>query len=43
MVEAGAKQVTEEDMLEALLFAHEEIKRLCQFQEEIIEKCGKER
>ena len=29
MVEAGAKQVTEEDMLEALLFAHEEIKRLC--------------
>ena len=43
MVEAGAKQVTEEDMLEALLFAHEEIKRLCQFQEEIIEKCGKEK
>lgn len=43
MVEAGAKQVTEEDMLEALLFAHEEIKRLCQFQEEIIENVAKKR
>ena len=43
MVEAGAKQVSEEDMLEALLFAHEEIKRLCEFQEMIIKECGKEK
>ena len=43
MVEAGAKQVSEEDMLEALLFAHEEIKRLCAFQEEIQAACGKEK
>lgn len=43
MVEAGAKQVSEEDMLEALLFAHEEIKRLCAFQEEIQKACGREK
>lgn len=43
MVEAGAKQVSEDDMLEALLFAHEEIKRLCEFQEEIQKACGKEK
>ena len=43
MVEAGAKQVSEDDMLEALLFAHEEIKRLCEFQEEIQKAVGKEK
>lgn len=43
MVEAGAKQVSEEDMLDALLFAHEEIKRLCEFQEEIKQVVGKEK
>ena len=43
MVEAGAKQVSEDDMLEALLFAHEEIKRLCDFQEEIQKAIGKEK
>lgn len=43
MVEAGAKQVSEEDMLEALLFAHEEIKCLCEFQEEIQLAVGKEK
>ena len=43
MVEAGAKQVSEDDMLAALLFAHEEIKRLCAFQEEIKAACGKEK
>lgn len=43
MVEAGAKQVSEDDMLEALLFAHEEIKRLCEFQEEIQNAIGKEK
>ena len=43
MVEACAKQVSEDDMLEALLFAHEEIKRLCEFQEEIQKAIGKEK
>lgn len=43
MVEAGSKQVSEEDMLDALMFGHEEIKRLCQFEEEIIKACGKEK
>ncbi len=43
MVEAGSQQVSEEDMLDALMFGHEEIKRLCQFEEEIIKACGKEK
>lgn len=37
MVEAGAKEVPEEVMLEAIMFGHEEVKRLVAFQEEIIE------
>ncbi len=37
MVEAGANEVPEEIMLEAIMFGHEEIKRLIVFQEEIIE------
>ena len=41
MVEAGAKQVSEEDMLEALMFGHDEIKRLVAFQEEIVKAAGK--
>ncbi|EGQ3633593.1 polyribonucleotide nucleotidyltransferase [Staphylococcus pseudintermedius] len=36
MVEAGASEITEAEILEAILFGHEEIKRLCAFQEEII-------
>jgi len=43
MVEAGAKEVSEEAMLEALLFGHDAIKTLCAFQEEIIAKCAKEK
>ena len=43
MVEAGAKEVSEEDMLEALMYGHEQIKKLCAFQEEIIAACGKEK
>lgn len=43
MVEAGAKQVSEEDMLEALIFGHEAIKKLVQFQKEIIEEIGTEK
>jgi polyribonucleotide nucleotidyltransferase len=38
MVEAGAKEASEEDMLEALMFGHEAIKKLCQFQREIIDE-----
>ena len=40
MVEAGSKEVSEEDMLEALMFGHEAIKELCAFQEEIIGEIG---
>ncbi len=43
MVEAGAKEVSEEDMLGALMFGHEHIKQLCAFQEEIIAAVGKEK
>ena len=43
MVEAGAKEVSEEDMLEALMFGHEEIKRLVAFQEEVQKAVGKEK
>ena len=43
MVESSAKEVSEKDMLEAILFAHEEIKRLIDFQLKIINECGKEK
>lgn len=43
MVEAGAKEVSEEAMLEAMLFGHEYIKKLCEFQEEIMKAAGKEK
>ena len=43
MVEAGAKQVSEEDMLEALMFGHEAIKKLVEFQKEIIAEIGVEK
>ena len=43
MVEAGAKQVSEEDMLGALVFAHEEIKKICAWENEIIAEVGKEK
>lgn len=43
MVEASANQVSEEEMLEAIMFGHEEIKRLVAFQEEIVAKVGKEK
>ncbi|UXS74803.1 polyribonucleotide nucleotidyltransferase [Staphylococcus chromogenes] len=36
MVEAGASEITEAEMLDAILFGHQEIQRLCAFQEEII-------
>ncbi len=40
MVEANSSEVSEEDMLEALMFGHEAIKELCQFQEEIVNAIG---
>ncbi len=40
MVEAGAKEVTEEEMLQGILFAHEEIKKQVAFQEEIVKALG---
>ena len=43
MVEAGAKEVSEAEMLEALMFGFEEIKKLNAFQEEVIKAVGKEK
>lgn len=43
MVEASAKEVDEDTILEALMFAHEKIKELVAFQEEIIAEVGKEK
>lgn len=43
MVEAGAKEVSEKVMLDALMFGHEHIKTLCEFQKEIISQIGKEK
>ena len=43
MVEAGCKELPEKTMLEALMFAHENIKTLCEFQNEIISEIGKEK
>lgn len=43
MVEAGSKEVSEEDMLEALMFGHEAVKELCEFQETIIAEIGQEK
>ncbi|WP_418377929.1 polyribonucleotide nucleotidyltransferase [Acidaminococcus sp.] len=41
MVEAGAKEVSEQVMLDAILFGHEEIKKLVAFQEQIQAEVGK--
>ncbi|KGP74034.1 polyribonucleotide nucleotidyltransferase [Pontibacillus yanchengensis] len=43
MVEAGAEEVPEDIMLEAIMFGHEEIKRLVVWQEEIVAQIGKEK
>ena len=43
MVEAGAKEVPEEVMLEAIMFGHDEIKKLIAFQEKIVAEIGKEK
>ncbi|GEL06705.1 polyribonucleotide nucleotidyltransferase [Salisediminibacterium halotolerans] len=41
MVEAGANEIPEDVMLDAIMFGHEEIKRLVAFQEEVIAQTGK--
>ena len=43
MVESSAKQVSEEIMLEALMFGHKAVKELIKFQEKIIEEVGEEK
>ena len=40
MVEAGASELSEEVMLDALMFAHENIKKLCEFEQSIIAEIG---
>lgn len=41
MVEAGANEVSEQEMLDAILFAHEEVKRICAFIQNIKDEIGK--
>ena len=41
MVEAGANEVPEMEMLDAILFAHEEIKKIVEFIEEIVREVGR--
>ncbi|MCQ2563014.1 MAG: polyribonucleotide nucleotidyltransferase [Mogibacterium sp.] len=43
MVEAGANELPEDQMLEAILFGHEEIKNICRFIKEIVAEVGKEK
>ncbi len=43
MVEAGSKEISEEEMLGAILFGHEEIKKECEFIEKIRKEVGKEK
>lgn len=43
MVEAGALELTETQMLEAILFGHEEIKKICEFIQTIIDEIGQEK
>ena len=43
MVEAGSKEVSEKEMLEALMLGHKHIKMLCEFQQQIIDEIGKEK
>lgn len=43
MVEAGANELDEETMLKAIMFAHENIKKICDFQEAFVKEIGKEK
>ena len=41
MVEAGANELSEDEMLDAIMFGQEAIKQLCEFEDEIIKEIGK--
>lgn len=41
MIEAGANEVSETDMFNAIMFAHEEIKKICAFLQKIVDEIGK--
>jgi len=43
MVEAGSKEISDDEMVGAILFGHEEIKKQCAFQEEIVNAIGKKK
>lgn len=43
MVEAGASELSEKEMLEALMFGHENLKKLCEFESQIIKEIGAEK
>lgn len=43
MVESGSNEVSEDQMIKAILKGHEAIKEICKFEEEIIKKIGKEK
>ncbi|MCL2850846.1 MAG: polyribonucleotide nucleotidyltransferase [Firmicutes bacterium] len=43
MVEANGAEISEEDMLGAIMFGHQEIKKQCEFQKTLIKKVGKEK
>ena len=43
MVESGSKEVSEDEMLEALMFGHEAVKELCAIQDDIISEIGEEK
>ena len=43
MVESGSKEVSEDEMLEALMFGHEAVRELCAIQDDIISEIGEEK
>jgi polyribonucleotide nucleotidyltransferase len=43
MIEAGAKEVGDEDMYEAIMLAHKEIKKICGFIADIVMEVGKDK
>ena len=43
MVESGSKEVSEDDMLDAIMFGHDAIKELLEFANKIIKEIGKEK
>lgn len=43
MVEAGAQEVSEDEILEAIMFGHKELQKLIEFQKQIVKEVGKEK